>query len=515
MPVLSALNQAWFGRFTDAEAARAVARQAQQEFPAQAGVLLARLNWQIGHYVSAGQLALASLDQLRDHEPGLWLGRNLGTLGALALDLGREDEALDLFQQQLTLAHRLDSAELEAAATFNLGHCQLRGHGPSARFYLDRAARLMADLESPLGLALVYRDLAQLDQDEGRLGSAQRHQEAALATLGQADVPVIEAGVRGALAETLARRGDQTGAQVQEAALVRLRQAYPGRLTVQLATALPLARRADAPARVVELLEPLLEALAPLGLHSALAELYERLGDAHSALGDSVRASRYLRSALHIERQVLASRLGQQVYRQDMSRRLMSLEKIAHDERRRNEQLQSQVHQLQRLNVRIQHLSRTDSLTRLANRSYLFEVGEAMVQAASAAHPLAVAVIDIDRFKSINDTFGHLIGDQVLARLASLLRQVAQPEDVTARYGGEEFVILRPDADAEALRHTGETLQALVAGAPWAELMPGLQVSVSLGTAHTDDDLQEALHVADQRMYAAKRALHGPSASRE
>src|SRR5882724_2996005 len=109
-------------------------------------------------------------------------------------------------------------------------------------------------------------------------------------------------------------------------------------------------------------------------------------------------------------------------------------------------------------------LATGDPLTGLFNRGY---VDDRLAIELSRAHrygkPLAVAVIDADRFKSLNDTYGHSAGDVVLKRIAELLRSSFRQSDTAGRYGGEEFVLILPEMDAETARRKVESLRELVA----------------------------------------------------
>jgi diguanylate cyclase (GGDEF)-like protein len=152
-----------------------------------------------------------------------------------------------------------------------------------------------------------------------------------------------------------------------------------------------------------------------------------------------------------------------------------------------------------------------DPLTKLANRSYFSERFQSELQRAGREQrPAAVAMIDIDHFKQVNDTHGHAAGDVVLQRVAAELRRWLRQDELVARLGGEEFAMLlfdrsreetqrRLDAIRMSMRSTGIELAHSV----------GIRVTVSMGLAMSPDDGTEAtrlLEVADARMLAGKRA---------
>lgn len=157
------------------------------------------------------------------------------------------------------------------------------------------------------------------------------------------------------------------------------------------------------------------------------------------------------------------------------------------------------------LNTRITQLhndSHTDAMTGLFNRRGMQQVLDSY---QTLDQPLAVIALDIDHFKQINDGFGHDVGDQVLATLATLMQQGARQADAVCRSGGEEFLILLPGLSLPLAFEIAERLRQRVAAHP----MPGAgHITISLGVAHwpgSDDDLNVVLKQADQALYEAKR----------
>ena len=150
--------------------------------------------------------------------------------------------------------------------------------------------------------------------------------------------------------------------------------------------------------------------------------------------------------------------------------------------------------------------ARTDALTGLGNRR-LFEVA-AQALAASEGELVAMALLDLDHFKQINDRYSHAVGDRVLVEIAELLRAACRPEDVIVRMGGEEFVIVLRNASADAALRACERLHEVVRAHPWADLQAGLQLTVSIGLAwaRTPLDADALLARADALLYRAKAA---------
>jgi len=167
--------------------------------------------------------------------------------------------------------------------------------------------------------------------------------------------------------------------------------------------------------------------------------------------------------------------------------------------------------QLQRLesDTRLyQRLAMEDGLTGLANRRQFESSLAAALQAAvGTAAPLCLAMIDIDKFKQINDSFSHNTGDDVLRGIAALLKAHTREPDLPARLAGDEFVILLRDSDIGQSSQICRRLQEAVKAFDWSSVAAGLRVSISIGLAAAapGDTLQTLTLRSDAQMYADKR----------
>ncbi|NOZ60237.1 MAG: sensor domain-containing diguanylate cyclase [Calditrichaeota bacterium] len=157
-------------------------------------------------------------------------------------------------------------------------------------------------------------------------------------------------------------------------------------------------------------------------------------------------------------------------------------------------------------------LSITDELTGLYNRRYFNERFDREVQRAKRyKRPLAVLMIDIDYFKNFNDVNGHLMGDEILKRVAHTLDSNIRKADLLARYGGEEFVVVLPEIDKNHALQVAEKLRATIDRKrfPKQENQPGKNLTISVGVAAfpgDSTDARELVDLADRALYKAKAA---------
>lgn len=165
-----------------------------------------------------------------------------------------------------------------------------------------------------------------------------------------------------------------------------------------------------------------------------------------------------------------------------------------------------QLHQQKEL---LKQLSRVDGLTGLYNRHYWeSRVVELMALVKRNSEPLALILLDVDHFKSINDTHGHLTGDHVLQQIARLLRLNLRESELLGRYGGEEFALVLPNTDSDAAYATAERLRRLIQLAHFdSDKGVSLSCTISLGVASYHNGFQDYndwFRAADNALYTAK-----------
>ncbi len=167
--------------------------------------------------------------------------------------------------------------------------------------------------------------------------------------------------------------------------------------------------------------------------------------------------------------------------------------------------------------LRVAHLvkmlaqkAQVDGLTGLWNRAFFDRRwSEEVSRSSRYGHPLSIALLDVDHFKSVNDTFGHPAGDAVLVGLARLLRRELRTSDVVCRYGGEEFVVIMPDTRPGPARDICERLRHALEALNWPR-HPERKITMSIGAVGTESVCsvtpERWLEMADQNLYHAKRS---------
>jgi diguanylate cyclase (GGDEF)-like protein len=165
--------------------------------------------------------------------------------------------------------------------------------------------------------------------------------------------------------------------------------------------------------------------------------------------------------------------------------------------------------QLTQIISELTDLSLRDPLTGLYNRRALGErMREELSRARRYGAPLSLMMVDIDHFKWVNDTYGHAVGDRVIAHVAKLLTKDRRASDIVARYGGEELVLLLPHTPLEGASILADRLREMVEVSPYRTPLGRDHVTVSIGVTAFEPNMQEPselLEVADRALYRSKR----------
>jgi two-component system, cell cycle response regulator len=165
-------------------------------------------------------------------------------------------------------------------------------------------------------------------------------------------------------------------------------------------------------------------------------------------------------------------------------------------------------------NEELQTLALTDELTGIANRRALFHAGDRLLR---MGRPLAVILFDLDQFKAINDTYGHLVGDRILADVGATFKSNTRVGDIIGRYGGDEFVLLMPDATSDEAWQASDRLLSRIRQLNWTLGDKILTINAQCGISvapFAGKTLPELLASSDQALYRKKRRKSSPPEDR-
>jgi diguanylate cyclase (GGDEF)-like protein len=491
-----------------AAAERAYAHAAEPAERARAGWLRAFFIYRRSDF--AGLLALVDTlsPLLRDHA-GPDLPEYLRSVTLAASEMARFDIALPYAYEVNALAEADGRPAPRALALNAFGACFERMGDPwQAERLMREALRLVRDGGTPrdvfitlnnlcavlIGAYYLLRGESTAPEAQAALARALPLAREAIALVPAVGEPFVRVFARGNLGEILVHLGEADEARElldaarAEAVALGFR---PQEQRVRCSLAEWELRHGDPALARDDMLALLADGAASpttaVRAHHALYAAAQRLGDAALAL-------RHLEHKAELERRRAVLQL-----RAQSEQFITRLE--AEQSRREAE------HQRERARVMEADALR-DQLTGLSNRRDVAQRLPALLaEAARTGHPVAVVMLDLDHFKQVNDRFGHLVGDQVLAAVAQILRENLRATDLIARTGGEEFLAVLPDAPPGRAREACERMRARVEAHPWAVLAPGLAVTTSAGLA-TAPPYDEAVLMAraDAALYRAKAA---------
>jgi len=404
------------------------------------------------------------------------------------------------------------------------------GEGDRARELYERAHEVFVDCGDPSGAGVMLSCVARILRGGGDADGAARVCERALDHFERAGMPLDAYMAMLAYAEVLTDLGRRDLAKLWvKRAMERNRlpsgtlanPSYEIEILVRGSGRIQLAE-GDLPGaqatleRAVALADGLGALRQAASAEAMLAETLYTAGELAPAY-EHLRRSRHLADALaqaaH-DRRVRALRVRfevEQARREALRYRDQAhaqAEVIAELERTKAE-LATRIADLQRLNAEVVELSQTDPLTAIANRRFMTErLVEYADAAARYGTPLAVAVFDVDRFKDINDAYGHEVGDAVLVTLTNLVRGQLRSCDLPARLGGDEFVIIMPGTNVDDAVAACARLQVAVREYPWETVAPQLAVTITIGVAEGSgrSNPEEILRSADGALYHGKHS---------
>ena len=439
--------------------------------------------------------------------------------------LGQCESALDEGYKVLHRADECGDVLAQASAWLALGHVhwslQQWHDGERAYGQSLKLAQRCGDLEvrglASNGVAAMEDQYAAQARAEGRLADAQTHARRSIELVAEFTRTSVEIGDEYnvwsgghnhacclfALGEHGAARdmlNEQLRALDGEAGFRRhlILQVLGDIEGAEGHTDLAIAHQTEALEIAVRLQMPMFAMNACRSLVDAL----ERSGDARAALAQHRRYHDFYVQLASSQAQMNARAMA---VKYETEKTLA----LAEAQRQRADRLASANTSLIEDKAQLQRTSMEDALTGLANRRHFDQTWALALQEGASPAVRALALLDLDRFKCINDRYSHLSGDEVLRRVGALLLRTCRRHDLAARFGGEEFAMILTGVDRAQALAARERVRAAVARELWWKLHPELHVPVSIGVVHEDEasppgQRQGLLATADARLYAAK-----------
>lgn len=479
---------------------------------ADAGYLACMAAYRLGRWVALLERAQATLTLLeqeaqleRQVEVGRWL-----TLSAI--ETGRFDLALACAHESYRLAQSTGNRASIGLSLVALASCIERIGDPWQAYRLMEEARAtVQSVDEPythcvilnnlcaayIGVYYLLRNTASAQELADVIDAAERHAREAMQWLGRfPHNSFVSAIVEGNLGETLVHRGQLDEArQHLESALSRVAKA--NNLARSWRIRYSLAELALARGCVREACDALMTLCAEMAgseQTNTLTRVHDSLYRAWRAIGDEGQALQALEAYMALERKRVISQLRAQSQ--------LFVTRVEAESARR--ELVAERHRAAQLEVDAQR----DQLTMLYNRRYLDRAGRDLVlDCAAQGRPIAVALVDLDHFKDVNDRLGHPVGDAALVRAAKVLSAGLRNTDRILRFGGEEFLILLPDAGLAAASEVCERLRASVQSHAWHEVDRSMALTISIGLAVSPPyEIDTLIAAADKALYRAKAA---------
>ena len=188
----------------------------------------------------------------------------------------------------------------------------------------------------------------------------------------------------------------------------------------------------------------------------------------------------------------------------DQERRLREYQAVLEDA------VDKRTKDLKDINIRLHLLATTDSLTNIKNRRSFFDSSEPMIPyIRREKQELGILMIDIDKFKNINDTYGHAMGDKALLLVSNTLNSIVRKSDILGRIGGEEFAVSLPNTTLEGTKLVAEKMRKNIEELNFIDEDNHIPLRISIGIAmlnNNDSNLEDILHRADNSLYKAKQS---------
>jgi diguanylate cyclase (GGDEF)-like protein len=462
------------------------------------------LHYRAGRFGDALQEALTALKLLETSSNPSWLPRLYNILGITHDALGNRPLALDFLFKQLELSRQLGDTLQEAVALHDLG--LLADNNAKAKHYFEQALGVFRALNERWSEAIALLNLAEVAMKEKDYEQAFAFAKAVQAIGEHEGKAVEQAYTMSILAEIYASQEQFAEAlqhyQKSLDSIAKSHNELSLKPTVLLGMGRCQARLGAKGETILAYFQEALQVSETMDYRTMVYVCHQALSESYKTLGEFEKALYHFEQFHTLKETIFNEESEQKTRGLEVLHQTESAKQEARAQQRKNAELGQYISELESLNQQVKELSVRDPLTGLYNRRYLFEH---LARLTKQADEVSIALLDVDHFKHVNDTFSHQVGDEVLKGVATLLSTVLRTGDVAARYGGEEFVIVFPETSVEQAFLACERLRTTLQTHLWNEALPNLRVSASIGIAFgRTRDYEALLSLADKHLYTAK-----------
>ena len=489
------------------------AGQCAQEL-AQCLFHLGSLNIRNGNFLEAISIIYDAMPQIENLHDSYLQARAINVLAVANGYLGNYYEALQHFLKALEIFQTIGDRSWEAAVLNNIGfqYWHLENYNWAFK-YLDMSLVLAEKLDDKSLEGDVCETLCNVYHAKGEHQQALSFGLRSMALYRELEDGHAESEVLNSIGDSYLALGQEEQALTHFNRALKL-SLETGHKYEEVETLLRLGKYHAAHGSLEESQDTLKQALnraEKLEAKRSIFECYRALYEVMKKSGNFEGALLHYEQFFHYYKQVFDENESLRIQSLEIMHQVDSARKDAEIYRLRSVALQSEIDERKRAQEALRKLATTDPLTGLFNRRYFFELAEEAYHKISLTRPnLSVILIDVDNFKSINDLYGHRVGDEVLVKLANIMQAGVRKFDIVARYGGEEFVILLPDTSKKQAREIAERLRSSVVAQPICvkefEIRLGISVGVAFFEKHNEMDIETLVNRADISMYEAKQA---------
>ena len=441
-------------------------------------------------------------------------GRALNAIGLNYSLLGAYPESLQHLLKAGEIFHRLNLPEQEAEAVNNLGLLNLFLENPLKASKLLNAAleiaerlhnrRLQAELLNRLSMAATgLKDYTRaIEYGLRSVETYQRMQNH------QGEIEALNSVGDAYLARNDCERALSFFQLVTGAAERFNSPTELGRALRKIGVVAYTLEQYD---HAIQSVQQALEVLTKTGDQKEIYKCHNTLAMIHKKMGDYAKALEHFEQFYNIKDSIFNEEADIRLKTLEIVHQLATTRKDAELYRLKNVDLQKEIEDRKKAEIALQAMAVTDPLTGLYNRRHFFTLaGQEAERSVRYSHTLSVIILDLDDFKQVNDTWGHLVGDQVLVATANHIREEIRKVDIAGRFGGDEFVIMLPETEVSQARIVAGRLRERIFRQPTIIEHGRLVVTVSIGVAGARGerckDVEALLDRADQALYHAKQS---------